>query len=64
MTSLRWASQELTKVPTAAQLAAPKENATSSLGVRTTSLRWASQELAKVPAVAQLAAPRDDKREV
>ena len=48
-------------MPTIAQLAAPKENASS---VRTTSPRWASQELAKVPAVAQLAAPRDDRREV
>ena len=56
-TSLRWTSQEPTKVATVSQIAAPQGAARSHCDLRKTYLRWTPQEPAKVATVAQIAAP-------
>ena len=59
-TPLRWPSQELTKVATAAQIAAPPPQGTarSLSDVCGAPLRWPSQELTRVATNAQIAAPQ------
>ena len=56
-TSLRWTSQQPSKLATVSQIAAPPGCAKSNLSLRSTAACWTPQQPSKAATVSQFAAP-------